>query len=96
MKPAFYFLAVLLFLGAGCERREVYPASDDCIANLRQIEGAKEAWAIENHKSTNDTPQMRDITPFLHDSRPCPSGGVYTLGRIGEKPKCSTKGHELP
>ena len=29
------------------------PASAACLNNLRQIEGAKETWALENHKSTN-------------------------------------------
>lgn len=26
----------------------------------------------------------------------CPEGGVYTIGSIDEKPKCSISGHVLP
>jgi hypothetical protein len=95
MKTACYaFVVFLLF--AGCERNGGIPADKDCIANLKQLETAKEQWAIENRKTTNDAPTMAEVTPFLRESRSCRSGGVYTLGRVGEKPRCSIKGHELP
>jgi hypothetical protein len=93
MKP---LLLLLLFLAAGCERNEGVPPDMDCKANLRQLDGAKERWALENHKTTNDIPTMAEITPLLREVRSCRSGGVYTIGRIGEKSKCSIKGHELP
>jgi hypothetical protein len=91
-------LALLLIALSGCQRNGGIPADMDCIANLKQLDTAKEQWAIENHKSTNDVPTMADIAPLLPKrlSWSCRSGGVYTLGRVGEKPKCSVKGHELP
>ena len=79
----------------------VVPPRTTCIQNLRMLEGAKWSWAMELHKTTNDTPSMAHITPFLlgfpKGTVPkCPSGGVYTLGRPFENPKCSVKGHDLP
>jgi len=80
-------------------------ASNACVNNLRQIAGAKEQWAIENHKATNDVVSWDDIKPYLsHEQVPqCPDGGDYILGRVGEPPKCSLapalvggKSHEVP
>jgi hypothetical protein len=68
-----------------------------CINNLRRIDGAKQEWALVEHKATNDTPAWSDIEPLLRQPRPvCPAGGVYTLGQVWEVPKCSLKGHDLP
>lgn len=69
-----------------------------CINNLRRIDGAKQVWALQNNKDTNSTPTMADLTPFLKGdtaSLRCPSGGTYTINKIGEPPKCSIPSHEL-
>jgi hypothetical protein len=68
-----------------------------CINNLRQIDGAKQQWALEKQKGTNDVPSVNDISPFmLHEEMPkCPVGGVYTLGPVRENPRCSITGHVL-
>jgi hypothetical protein len=68
-----------------------------CTQNLRQIAGAKQTWAMENHKTSNDVVTWQDVQPFLGRGRAgtlpvCPQGGIYTLGRIGEQPKCSLSG----
>jgi hypothetical protein len=72
--------------------------STACINNLRQIDGAKQEWALEKHKGTNDVPVPADISPYLlHQEIPkCPVGGVYTLGPVAESPRCSIAGHVLP
>ncbi len=79
-------------------------ASNACVNHLRQIAGAKEQWAVENRKTTNDIPSWADIKPYLwHEEVPqCPDGGTYILGRVGEPPRCSLgpafvggKSHEL-
>ena len=41
------------------------PARNACVNNLRQIYGAKEQWALENKKTTNDTPNWNDMFPYL-------------------------------
>jgi hypothetical protein len=69
-----------------------------CINNLRQIGGAMEQWALENHKDTNAIPTIADIAPYLRSNRipVCPAKGKYTIGRVGEDPTCSIPGHILP
>lgn len=72
-------------------------AANPCVNNLRQIEGAKQQWALENHKVTNDIPVWDDILPYLREKPVCPDGGTYTLGRVGERSTCSIGGsHALP
>ena len=71
-----------------------------CISNLRIIDAAKGQWALENHKQNSDTPTMDDIRPYVGrgvsgEVPVCPDGGVYTLGKIGERPTCSIPGHVL-
>ena len=72
-----------------------------CINNLRQIDGAKNEWALENNK-TNGTPVTEaDIKPHLKLSAggslpKCPAGGTYTIGKVGEPPTCSIPRHTLP
>jgi prepilin-type N-terminal cleavage/methylation domain-containing protein len=36
-----------------------------CVNNLRQIDGAKQQWALENKKAPTDTPGDSDIQPYL-------------------------------
>ncbi len=68
-------------------------AANGCINNLRQIEAAKEEWALENGK-TNGIVTESDIKPYIKlDSNgnlpKCPAGGTYIIGNVGEDPKCS-------
>jgi len=74
------------------------PSAAPCVNNLLQIEGAKQSWALDNGRSTNDTPAWEDIRPFLKPTIKCPQGGTYILGRVGEAPKCSIGGpsHTVP
>ena len=66
--------------------------------NLRQLDGAKEQWKLENPKATNDVPTWEDLLPYLRQKPACPQGGTYFLGRVGETPTCSISGpsHTLP
>ncbi len=70
-----------------------------CINTLRRIDGATQTWALDNGKTTNDTPTWEDIRPYLSRDGGipgCPQGGKYTLGRKGTPPMCSYPGHRLP
>jgi hypothetical protein len=67
-----------------------------CINQLRQIQGAKEQWALENGQPATVTPTSEQIAPFLKDGIPaCPAGGTYTLRSVGEAPTCNQTGHVL-
>jgi hypothetical protein len=64
-----------------------------CLNNLRQIEGAKAQWALENHK-TNGVVAEADIQPYIGRGLSgilpkCPAGGSYVIGSLGEDPKCT-------
>src|SRR5258708_2701980 len=55
-----------------------------CINNLRQIDGAKQQWALENKSSPTATPADTDIQPYMGrgSSGPlplCPSDSVKTF-----------------
>lgn len=68
-----------------------------CINNLRQIDGAKQQWALENKKTAYDLPANADLTPYLRGGFPqCPAGGAYTLNPVNTAPTCSAAGHVLP
>jgi prepilin-type N-terminal cleavage/methylation domain-containing protein len=74
---------------------------NSCIANLKQIDGAKATWALENKKVNTDTPVDSDLfgsTSYVKDTPLCPGGGTYTLGTVASKPTCTlsaTDGHSL-
>jgi len=73
-------------------------ASNACVNNLRQIEGAKEQWALEQQKKPDAVPTWDDLKPYLAHQTICPEGGTYTLGRVGVAPTCSVGGpsHSVP
>ncbi len=73
------------------------PASNACINNLRQMDGAMQQWAIENRKEPGDKVTMADITPYLKSSVRCPQGDNYTVGpAISNRVTCSFPDHVLP
>jgi chromosome segregation ATPase len=69
-----------------------------CINNLRQIDAAKQEWALENNKTADDIPTAQDLLPYLSNLvfPVCPSGGTYTINAAGVPPTCSAPGHVLP
>jgi hypothetical protein len=70
-----------------------------CINNLRQIDGAKQEWALENNKKGSDTPTQADLVRFINKNGPfpvCPAGGTYTIGAVSNAPTCSIPKHKLP
>ncbi len=63
-----------------------------CIANMKQIDGAKATWALENKKTAADTPVVADLygaDKYIRDEPKCPAGGAYTIGSVDTKPVCS-------
>ena len=57
-----------------------------CINNLRQIDAAKNKWALEKAKKPTDVPTKEDLLPYLRRWPVCPDGGTYTIGAVSEKP----------
>lgn len=75
-----------------------------CIANLKQIDSAKEQFAMENKLDTGAAVAWTDLvngqTGYLKAQPSCPSGGTYTIDVVGTNPSCSLSGsptfHVLP
>ncbi len=80
-----------------------------CINNLRQIDGAKQEWALETKQPATATPQKTDIDPYLGragnaNNVVCPAGGSsasfttsYTIGTLTNAPTCQIVAtHVLP
>src|SRR5512143_3089356 len=56
-----------------------------CIANLKQIDGAKATWALEQKKTSADSPGDTDLfgsTLYIREKPACPAGGSYTLKAV--------------
>lgn len=67
-----------------------------CINNLRQLDGAKQQWALENRKTAKETPPAEQLAAYLKDGFPkCPASGRYTLNAVEAAPTCSVAGHAL-
>lgn len=49
---------------------------NQCINNLRLIDGAKQQWALENKKHSTDTPTVEELRPYLD------------RGQTGKLPSC--------
>ncbi len=80
-----------------------------CINNLRQIDGAKQEWALETKQPATATPQTTDIDPYIGragnaNNVVCPAGGAsatfatsYTNGTLTNAPTCQIVAtHVLP
>jgi len=65
-----------------------------CIANLKQIDGAKTLWSLDTGAST--TPGWTDVvTAYIKKQPACPAGGTYTIGGLNADPSCTVSGHAL-
>jgi hypothetical protein len=78
--------------------REPHDPKIPCISTLKMLQGAKDTWALENHKTTNDAPTDAEIfgeASYIREKPKCPLNGTYTLGAVSEKPRCSIPGHTI-
>jgi prepilin-type N-terminal cleavage/methylation domain-containing protein len=63
-----------------------------CINNMRQITAAVNQWALETGQTTGTAVNNNDLTPYIQLNSnssipPCPAGGTYTVGEIGNLPQ---------
>ena len=71
-----------------------------CRANLRQIQAAKEQWAMANNREPTATPTRNDLSPtFIQNWPSCPAGFQYdnNIGNLSTPPTCPSNlpGHSL-
>jgi DNA repair ATPase RecN len=86
---------------AVAQQLDAEAARTTCLNHLRQIDAAKNQWALENNKSATAVPTATDLAPYIkldaNGNIPgCPVGGTYTIGAVGVNPTCSIPGHVLP
>ena len=73
-----------------------------CITNLKQIDAAKQQWALENKKTDTDTMASDDVKVYIKNNLfpHCPASGTYTLGAVNTDPTCDKsslpQSHVLP
>jgi prepilin-type N-terminal cleavage/methylation domain-containing protein len=74
-----------------------------CIANMKQMFGAKATWALENKKNNGDTPADADLfgaDKYIAKKPECPAGGAYTLNQVDTDVQCDKNAapdlHVLP
>lgn len=72
-----------------------------CMNTLRELQAAKQEWALEKEEPNNAVATVADITPYIQlDSNgnipKCPAGGTYILGRVSEDVKCSIGTSDWP
>ncbi len=64
-----------------------------CQNSRRQLQIAKQMWAQDKGKSSQDTPTWEDLKPYLGSADlKCPSNGEYELNSVGEQVSCSVHG----
>lgn len=71
---------------------------NSCVNILRQIDGAKEQWALEASKNPGDPPDEAAIARYIKGGEmpTCPlDKRPYQVGNVGELPRCSVPGHSL-
>ena len=66
-----------------------------CIGNLRQIDGAKQQFALETGRTNGPVDAAQLERGYLKPLR-CPSGGIYFYGDIGQVPVCSLSTNPAP
>ena len=71
-----------------------------CINNLRQIDSAKEQWALETRQGIGATPTWADVGSYIKQGAAiqsnCPASGTYAIGALSNNPTCNQPGHVLP
>ena len=65
-----------------------------CVNNMRQLDAAKEQWALQASAVAGAQVGAADLSPyFVAEMSPrCPAGGDYTIHAIAQDPECSAHG----
>ncbi|HEY2951999.1 MAG TPA: prepilin-type N-terminal cleavage/methylation domain-containing protein [Verrucomicrobiae bacterium] len=63
-----------------------------CIANMKQVDGAKATWALEAKKNNTDTPATSDLfgsTAYIRVAPVCPGGtSAYAMVAVDTAVAC--------
>ncbi len=62
--------------------------SNACLNNLRNIENAKDTWAMECNIPEGEPSVKVVVDSYMKRPPGCPAGGGYTYNDLGEDPTC--------
>jgi hypothetical protein len=93
-----FFLLLALSFAASLAVNLINRLSDSrlrtCTEQLKDIEGAKEQFALEQEGAAPES--FASLIPdYLKNIPVCPSGGTYDMGTLQEPAQCNFKGHEV-
>ncbi len=89
-------------------RARIQATTKACVNNLKQIDGAKQQWALENKKDGTSTPTSDDLIPYMRDtvnSFSCPANATaYDISSVAGPVTCDNQddadpefsGHQYP
>ena len=70
-----------------------------CVNNLRDMDAAKELWALQNKKDPDAIPTEAELDTVLKDKKmaelKCLKGGSYSINSVAQLPTCTVPTHEL-
>ena len=70
-----------------------------CLRNLRQIDSAKRAWALEHQKDDSAIPTVAELEGALNGvviaDLKCPKHGNYSINAVNEEAACSFPDHNF-
>ena len=84
-------IAIPSFVKARAETQK-----NSCINNLRQIDSAKEQWALANGMVNDAAVVDAEVNEYIKKVPVCPAQGTYTYGNVGADPTCDVADHILP
>jgi prepilin-type N-terminal cleavage/methylation domain-containing protein len=95
-------LIVILIIGMllavavpGFVRARQTSQARNCQSNLKQLFGAKERWAMDNHRDESSTPAMSELVGpalYIKATPTCQANGNYEIGSLDTLPTCSIGG----
>lgn len=91
-------IGVLAMIGMPFIARARNTAQENvCVSNLRQIDGAKHQWALENFQDSDAEPTELELAPYLKGGTSrccCPAdpnksfGTSYSINPVKQDPAC--------
>jgi competence protein ComGC len=68
-----------------------------CIANLKQLDGAAQQWALEHKKTSTDVVPLTEAVKYLKGGvlPVCPEKGRYGVTTVSASPTCTQPSHTL-
>jgi hypothetical protein len=92
------FLAGLIMASPSFTKARTQSQANQCMNNIRQIECAKEQWALANKKDTGVTAVTDEVMAYIKIPSAvtnCQAGGTISFGVIGTNATCTIPGHVL-